>query len=136
LEIVFRTVVLYVYTLDCCALGQVGRANVETNGVVTDFKSHISRPGLPIAPPQKIETPAMIEPREMPAHEPLAGKTCGTVARAAPDIGTAPTAAMMSRPEQRSSRSGTPIGQEAFGLTLLIRDQHEKVCSVANAAST
>lgn len=62
-------------------LGEVAHAYVETDGVLTVFKTRQPRPGLPIVPPWEIEPPAEVKPREIGADDhPLACKRCGTIA--------------------------------------------------------
>lgn len=62
-------------------LGQVEHAYVETDGVLTVFKSapH-SRPGLPIVPPWEIEHPQPLA-ADAPADGPLACLHCGFLAQ-------------------------------------------------------
>ncbi len=38
-------------------LGQVGRAYIESDGVLTVFRAKDERPGLPIVPPAEVEPP-------------------------------------------------------------------------------
>ena len=61
-------------------LGQVDHAYVETDGVLTVFKSkHDSRPGLPIVPPWEIEAPVEVFRDAASTSSPLACLRCGTV---------------------------------------------------------
>lgn len=62
-------------------LGEVAHAYVETDGVLTVFKSEEPRPGLPIVPPWEIEQPAEVKPGEIGAGDhPLACRRCGAIA--------------------------------------------------------
>src|SRR5690606_21935918 len=66
-------------------LGEVAHAYVETDGVLTVFRSKKARPGLPIVPPWEIQPPIEVEPSESDdGGVPLACKQCGAVA----DTGT------------------------------------------------
>lgn len=61
-------------------LGQVDHAYVETDGVLTVFKSkHDIRPGLPIVPPWEIEAPVEVFRDAASTSSPLACLRCGTV---------------------------------------------------------
>lgn len=67
-------------------LGEVANAYIETNGVVTVYRAKAKQPGLPIAPPWEIKMPEAVEPSEIADPQPVACKTCGTVARATPEL--------------------------------------------------
>ena len=61
-------------------LGQVARAYVESDGVLTVFKTKTERPGLPIVPPFEVERPVIVEGQApWPQGGTLACTLCGTV---------------------------------------------------------
>ncbi|MET3925909.1 YetF domain-containing protein [Devosia sp. 2618] len=59
-------------------LGQVEHAYIETDGVLTVFKSEDPRAGLAIVPPWEIEAPTAINPREH-GSDLVACRRCGVV---------------------------------------------------------
>jgi len=64
-------------------LGEVAHAYVETDGVLTVFRSKKARPGLPIVPPWEIQPPIEVEPSEVDeGGAPLACERCGAIADA------------------------------------------------------
>jgi uncharacterized membrane protein YcaP (DUF421 family) len=59
-------------------LGEVRRAYIEKDGKVTVFKyRQEARPGLPIVPPQQIEPPTLVSPRDAKRGVKLVCVTCG-----------------------------------------------------------
>jgi uncharacterized membrane protein YcaP (DUF421 family) len=65
-------------------LGQVARAYVEPDGVLTVFRAKEERPGLPIVPPFEIEPPPVLAGNETAAADGLLSCTyCGFVANIA-----------------------------------------------------
>lgn len=70
-------------------LGQVGRAYVEPDGVLTVYRALKERPGLPIVPPFEVEPPPVVradQPATSGGH--LACTRCGTLREIA--AGTSP----------------------------------------------
>lgn len=68
-------------------LGQVGRAYVEPDGVLTVYRTRDERPGLPIVPPFEVEPP-LIVPADSPAASggELACTRCGTLRQIAAGV--------------------------------------------------
>ncbi len=54
--------------------------------MVTVYRAKAKQPGLPIAPPWEIKMPEAVEPSEIADPQPVACKTCGTVARGTPEL--------------------------------------------------
>ena len=60
-------------------LGQVGRAYIESDGVLTVFRAKDERPGLPIVPPAELEPPELVEADSpAPRSGTLTCTHCGT----------------------------------------------------------
>lgn len=86
-------------------LGQVEHAYVETDGVLTVFKSAPgTRPGLPIVPPWEIERPRALAADEH-ADGPLACMRCGFLAQPT-QRGTCPNCGTREWTLARADRSG------------------------------
>lgn len=62
-------------------LGQVSSAFIETDGVLTVFRSPQPRPGLPIVPPWDIEAPERIKDTWPVGGGPLVCRRCGNASR-------------------------------------------------------
>jgi uncharacterized membrane protein YcaP (DUF421 family) len=65
-------------------LGQVGRAYVEPDGVLTVFRAREERPGLPIVPPFEVEQPPVVHADAAATASDLACTRCGTLHQVAP----------------------------------------------------